>query len=52
MEESKVLAATEISQHNTPDDCWVVIGGQVWDVTEFAPQHPGGAKSILKLQSN
>ncbi|KAH0541702.1 hypothetical protein FGG08_003865 [Glutinoglossum americanum] len=38
----KPIPIHEIVRHNKPNDCWVVIEGQVWDLTEFAPQHPGG----------
>jgi L-lactate dehydrogenase (cytochrome) len=36
----------EVSQHSTHDDAWLVINGTVWDVTGFAPRHPGGEKVI------
>lgn len=37
----------EVAQHNKKDDIWVVIDGQVLDVTKFLPDHPGGEKAIL-----
>ena len=33
----------EVAQHNTKDDCWVIISGRVYDITEWAPHHPSGA---------
>lgn len=39
------VTVSELSDHNTPADIWIVVDGKVWDVTEFAPQHPGGAAS-------
>jgi L-lactate dehydrogenase (cytochrome) len=45
MDNSKLLSAKQISEHKTPTDCWIVVDGQVWDVTDFVPQHPGGAAS-------
>jgi fatty acid desaturase/predicted heme/steroid binding protein len=33
----------ELKKHTTEDDCWVAVHGKVYDVTEFAPQHPGGS---------
>ncbi|KAH9845274.1 Cytochrome b2, mitochondrial [Teratosphaeria destructans] len=39
----------EVQQHRTPDSCWVVLYGNVYDVTNFLPDHPGGSKIILKL---
>ncbi|CAN3376661.1 hypothetical protein DIURU_004449 [Diutina rugosa] len=38
----------EVAQHNTKDDCWVIIHGKVYDVTEFLPEHPGGPSIIIK----
>ncbi|CCH43739.1 Cytochrome b2, mitochondrial [Wickerhamomyces ciferrii] len=37
-----------VSQHNKKDDCWVVIKGQVYDLTDFLTSHPGGQKVILR----
>ncbi|KAG9994820.1 hypothetical protein KCU78_g18246, partial [Aureobasidium melanogenum] len=38
-----------VSQHRTEDSCWVILYGNVYDVTKFVPEHPGGAKIILQL---
>merc|ERR1711998_284798 len=38
----------EVKKHKNKDSCWVVIKGQVVDVTEFLPDHPGGMKTLLK----
>jgi len=45
----QVVSASELEQHNTPDDCWVAIHGLVYDLTEFADEHPAGAESITDL---
>ncbi|TVY90452.1 Cytochrome b2, mitochondrial [Lachnellula willkommii] len=45
----KTFDAADIVSHNKPDDCWVILYGDVWDVTEFLPSHPGGSSIILKL---
>lgn len=38
----------EVAQHNTKEDCWVIIHGKVYDVSEFLPEHPGGPSIIIK----
>eukprot|EP00894_Picocystis_sp_ML_P000578 jgi/Pico_ML_1/51095/g2182.t2 len=37
----------EVQKHNTEDDCWLVIGEKVYDVTAYLPEHPGGADIML-----
>lgn len=57
-----LISYTEVQKHNTPGDCWVVIGDDVYDLTkvgscpinrvantdedQFAAIHPGGAAVI------
>jgi len=42
------LKGEEVSKHNNDKDCWVIIHGKAYDVTEFMPEHPGGMQIILK----
>ncbi|GAB1311446.1 hypothetical protein MFIFM68171_01656 [Madurella fahalii] len=46
---TKVFNAEEVTKHTSADSCWVVIHGNVYDVTEFLPEHPGGSRIILQL---
>ncbi|RDW67695.1 hypothetical protein BP6252_09091 [Coleophoma cylindrospora] len=46
---TKYFDAMEVTGHNKPDDCWVVLYGNVYDVTDFLPNHPGGERAILRL---
>ncbi|KAJ5673905.1 hypothetical protein N7462_009344 [Penicillium macrosclerotiorum] len=48
MGNQKLLSTQQISEHNTPDKCWIVVDKQVWDVTDFLDEHPGGSTIILK----
>lgn len=34
--------AAQVAPHNTASDCWLIISGNVYDVTNFIPIHPGG----------
>ncbi|KAH9486795.1 Cytochrome b2, mitochondrial [Psilocybe cubensis] len=38
----------QVAQHKSQNSCWVIIKNKVYDVTEFLPEHPGGAAIILK----
>jgi len=44
---TKEYTLEEVAKHNTEKDCWVVVNGEVLDVTKFLPDHPGGKKAIL-----
>jgi cytochrome b involved in lipid metabolism len=37
----------DVAKHNSKADCWVVVDGQVLDVTSFLSEHPGGELAIL-----
>merc|ERR1719158_2762795 len=37
----------EVAKHNSKGDCWVILAGQVLNVTNFLSQHPGGELAIL-----
>jgi delta8-fatty-acid desaturase len=40
---SKVVSWDEVVKHSTQDDAWLVIHDKVYDVTDWAPSHPGGS---------
>jgi cytochrome b involved in lipid metabolism len=39
---SKQITLTEVAAHKTSSSCWTVVNGNVYDVTSFIPNHPGG----------
>ncbi|CAE7639676.1 osm1 [Symbiodinium sp. CCMP2456] len=41
------ISLADVAKHNTKTDCWVVVDGQVLDVTSFLSEHPGGELAIL-----
>ena len=42
----RLISLDEIEKHNTPNDCWVVIDGRVYDFSPIVHDHPGGVWSI------
>jgi cytochrome b involved in lipid metabolism len=40
------LTSEEVLKHATGQDCWSVINGQVYDLTSYLNEHPGGAALI------
>ena len=40
------VSPLEVAKHSSPDDCWVVIDGFVYNLTEFISAHPGGPAII------
>ncbi|KAJ7502855.1 FAD binding domain-containing protein [Mycena galericulata] len=43
----KEYTMADVGKHTTKEDIWVVVDGQVLDVTNFLPDHPGGEKAIM-----
>merc|ERR1719433_1630419 len=37
----------EVAKHTSKSDCWVVVNGEVLNVTNFLSEHPGGELAIL-----
>lgn len=41
------ITREEVKKHSTPDDAWVIVDGDVYDITKFAKLHPGGKQTLL-----
>lgn len=40
------ISAESVAQHAARDDCWMIIGKKVYDVTEYVRSHPGGSEIL------
>ncbi|CAE7919216.1 unnamed protein product [Symbiodinium necroappetens] len=47
--EVRTISMEEVAKHSSPEDCWVVLYGRVYDLTKFALGHVGGSKLITDL---
>lgn len=52
MENEKVLKKEELTLHSDITDCWVIVNGKVWDVTNYLVNHPGGADGKVQVAHN
>ncbi|KAI8716148.1 hypothetical protein NCS52_00907800 [Fusarium sp. LHS14.1] len=41
------LHPLEVAKHNNAKSCWLIIHNEVYDLTKFLPQHPGGRRVIM-----
>lgn len=39
----------EVARHASPEDCWTIVNGTVYDVTSFISRHPAGAADIRAM---
>lgn len=45
----KAYSLAMVAQHKNAASCWTAIDGKVYDLTNWIPQHPGGAQNILAI---
>lgn len=44
----KTYSLAEIAQHNSNQSTWIVIHNNIYDVTKFLNEHPGGEEVLLE----
>lgn len=44
----RILSSDSVSKHNKLDDVWVIYNNNVYDVTDFVLDHPGGEDLIMR----
>jgi cytochrome b involved in lipid metabolism len=43
----KSYSIAEVAGHKSYKDCWLIINSNIYDITAYIDQHPGGADLIL-----
>jgi cytochrome b involved in lipid metabolism len=42
---AKTFKTAEVASHNKPSDLWIIVDEDVYDLSKFQDEHPGGKKS-------
>ncbi len=43
------LTKEKVAQYSTAEECWTIIDGEVYDITQYLPRHPGGMDEIMQI---
>lgn len=43
-----LLTVQEVARHNTENDCWIIVGNDVYNVTSLIDVHSGGREAIIR----
>ncbi|KAK5110919.1 hypothetical protein LTR62_005457 [Meristemomyces frigidus] len=46
---SKTFTTSEVASHNKPDNLYIVVDEDVYDLTKFQEEHPGGKKILQRV---
>lgn len=44
-----VYSLSQVETHNNEQSCWTIVNNNVYDLTSWISEHPGGARAILSL---
>ncbi|KAL8376917.1 hypothetical protein RB595_007849 [Gaeumannomyces hyphopodioides] len=46
---SKTFTQSDVASHNKPNDLYIIVDGDVYDLTKFQDDHPGGKKILTRV---
>jgi cytochrome b involved in lipid metabolism len=46
---SKTFKADEVAAHNNAKDLYIIVDEDVYDLTQFQDEHPGGKKILSRV---
>ncbi|KAI9005040.1 hypothetical protein DFJ74DRAFT_692377 [Hyaloraphidium curvatum] len=52
MAELRTISREEIAANNHRKSCWLIIHGNVYDVTKYLDEHPGGEEVMLEVSGD
>jgi cytochrome b involved in lipid metabolism len=48
---SKRFSAADVASHKTAGDLYIIVDEDVYDLTNFQEEHPGGKKSMYSAMT-
>lgn len=45
----QIYTLSQVAENNTKNSCWTIIEGNVYNITSYIPNHPGGESNILQV---
>jgi len=44
---ARTFSTADVASHNKPNDLYIIVDQDVYDLTKFQDDHPGGKKSMI-----
>lgn len=48
-EREQPISLQEVAQHDSAGDCWSVVEGKVYDLSDFIKRHPAGSGAVIEM---
>lgn len=45
----KLYTTKTVAMHNSKSSCWTIVNNNVYDITSYITQHPGGESRIMSV---
>ena len=45
-QQTKAFTTEEVASHDANQDCWTIISGDVYNLTDYINRHPGGSEIL------
>lgn len=42
------ITKEELLKHSSPCDCWIALGGKIYNISSYLEYHPGGVNILIK----